>query len=195
MPQDSCYQTLLRWFLRFNSGYSKEEKMFKNQKGFFPVISKVLGLIIFAYPTFIVLVNTIHDVYSNFTLSDTILRLIADMIVLVIPIWVSQFLLSLFPSIKITEQGVKYLSFPIRTNLIKWDEIDSIVRFRNGYAAVVFNKKGFIILNGLYYNKIYGMIIKAFDPVIFLSSNILNQTELLEKLKEMRISGIGNKLV
>jgi hypothetical protein len=169
--------------------------MFKNQKGFFPVISKVLGLIIFVYPTFIVLVNTIHDVYSNFTLSDTILRVIADMIVLIIPIWVSQFLLSLFPSIKITKQGIKYLSFPIRTNLIKWDEIDSIVRFQNGYAAIVFNKKGFIILNGLYYNKIYGMIIKAFDPVILLSSNVLNQTELLEKLKEMKISGIENKFV
>ncbi len=168
--------------------------MFKSQKGLYPVISKLFGLVIFVYPTFMVTGYAIHNIYLNFTLVDAILSIIAAYLVLLIPIWISRFLLGLFPRIRITEQGVKFLAFPIRINLIRWDEIDSIVRFQNGYAALVFNKKGFILLNGLYFNKLYGMIIKAFDPVIFLSPNVLNQAELLDKLTERKISGTAKKI-
>lgn len=101
----------------------------------------------------------------------------------------------MFPKIKLTEQGIKYLSFPLTIRLIKWDEVESLVYFRNGYAALILQKKVLSVLNGLYYNKLYGMIVRAFDPVIFIAPNILEQSELLANLSERKIWIVREKLV
>jgi hypothetical protein len=168
--------------------------MFKEQKGFFPFICKIFGLILFVYPPFVALIEYIPKLYSSFTLENVSISILASATFLLFPIWISLFLLKMFPKIQITEQGIKYLSFPIQTKLIKWDEMEGLVRFRNGFAALIFDKKGLILLNGLYYYKLYGMIVKAYKPVIILSPNILTQTQLLDVLKANNISGSGNRV-
>jgi len=169
--------------------------MFTSQKGSFPFVSKITGLIIFVYPTFMVMGYSIKEIFMDFTAENIFLRFLAAALVLFFPIWISLFLLNLFPKIKTTAQGVKYLSSPLIIRLIKWDEIESLVYFRNGYAALILQKRGFILLNGLYYNKLYGMIVRAFDPVIFVAPNILDQSELLANLSERKIRIVREKLV
>ncbi len=169
--------------------------MFTNQKGSFPFVSKITGLIIFVYPTFMVMGYSIREMFIDFTAENIFLRFLAAALVLFFPLWIGQFLLNMFPKIKITEQGVKYLSFPLIIRLIKWDEIESLVYFRNGYAALILQKRGFILLNGLYYNKLYGMIVRAFDPVIFIAPNISSQPELLAALSERKIRIVREKLI
>ena len=169
--------------------------MFTSQKGLFPFVSKITGLIIFVYPTLMVIAYSVRELFIDFTAENIFLRFLAATLVLFFPLWISLFLLNMFPKIKLTEQGIKYLSFSLTIRLIKWDEVESLVYFRNGYAALILQKRGFILLNGLYYNKLYGMIVRAFDPVIFVAPNILDQSELLANLSERKIRIVREKLV
>jgi hypothetical protein len=158
--------------------------MFKNQKGLLPFLCKVAGLIIVVYPTFIILVNSVYEIFSSSTLIDIVARSIATGLVLLFPISIGWFLLNLFPGIKMLDVGIKYMSSPISTRLVRWDEIESLCVFKNGYGALIIQKKGLSIFNGLYFNKIYGLMTGILDPVIFLAPSTLGNADLINKLRE-----------
>ena len=162
--------------------------MFKGQNGLYPAITTVAGLVLFVYPTFVVLVNAIYNMASDFALANVLTTFLASIIVLLIPIEISLFLLKMFPSIRANEIGVRYFSFPLSIRVIRWEEIESLTYFQNGYAALILQKKGLTLLNGLYFHKLYGMMLGVIDPIILLAPNILDQTDLLAKLREKKIS-------
>jgi hypothetical protein len=70
--------------------------------------------------------------------------------------------------------------------------MDGIARFKNGYAAIVFQKEGFYLINGTYFNMAYGMLVHTYKPVVLLSPSILANTKLVEILKEKHVSGSSN---
>jgi len=91
--------------------------MYKSQKGFFPFICTIAGLMLFVYPTFIALVNGIYKLYSDFSFANLILRILASLLVLSFPLGISFFLLKMFPKIRVFEDGIQYLSFPLSINI------------------------------------------------------------------------------
>jgi hypothetical protein len=168
--------------------------MYKNQKGLFPFICNIIGLMLFVFPTFIILVENIYELADNFTITNLILQLIISLVLLSFPLTISFFLLKMFPRIKISQHGIHYWSFLFGLNTITWDDIEGIIRYKNGYGAIIFQKRGFYFFNGTYFNMLYGMIFRIHRPILLLSPNILTRTNLIEILREKNISGSGNKI-
>lgn len=48
--------------------------MFTSQKGLFPFVSKITGLIIFVYPTFMVIAYSVRELFIDFTAENIFLR-------------------------------------------------------------------------------------------------------------------------
>jgi hypothetical protein len=85
----------------------------------------------------------------------------------------------LFPEIRIMDNGLKYRVIFFK-GLITWNEIEEVILFPSGYAALIISRKGFFLFNGLYFNKLYGHIIRHEQPVLFLSSRLENLKEVLQ---------------
>jgi len=90
-----------------------------------------------------------------------------------------------FPSIRISKNGLRYYSF-FGSKWIRWNEIDDIVdlKWPHNYKAVVINRKGFVIFNGLWVNFVYGAFLGIPDPLILLSENINGRVELLDAIEK-----------
>jgi hypothetical protein len=148
--------------------------MYYRQKGLIPLSTSFLGITIAVYSLLTSIVETFKNLQLSSTMVDIIASLVAACIVLAIPIWASLFLILMFPAIKIMEDGLKYSSLGIITGTIKWNEIENLRGFDNGFIAIGIRRKGFFLFNGLYFNKIYALLIGHESPVLFLSSKTEN---------------------
>lgn len=162
------------------------------QKGFLPFAISTIGLFLhtfFILGTLVfVLPYAIHDY-----LKEPLIIAFLDILVFVllwlcfiisIPILGGAILVSAFPEIRLTDQGIECRIYKIFKKTIKWGEVQEIRDLPNNFKALVINRRGFFLFNGLYENKLYGHFVKNNKkPVLFLSSKLENGEEWLRYIK------------
>lgn len=142
--------------------------MYKRQKGMLPFVSNIFGLFILVYPTFGVLFYSIPKIFTSNGM-EAVSTLLATALLLSFPLSIGWLLLFLFPMLKVFDYGIRYMTSPITTRLLTWDNVDFLHVFNNGYGALVIRSGENSLLYGLSINKLYGLITGIIDPVILLS--------------------------
>jgi len=158
--------------------------MYNQQNGFFPLVTKLLGLAILVSSFFVTLLQVIAKLLTSHTPIDIVITLLAALVVLLVPLWFGLLLVKMFPSIRVVTDGIKYMSLGFIKKTIKWGEIEDTLLFENGYIAIAFQSRGLFLLNGTYFNKLYGMLIRHEFPVLFLSPSTANRDEILAAIHQ-----------
>lgn len=151
--------------------------MFYTQKGFLPRLAVVLGIIIpavffariamYSIPMYLKLIDARE---FSIILGEGIKYFVLSILYLVIPVYVGVFLSGLFPLIRLSKRGVEYKYFGgIIKKIILWSEVEAVKKLNNGYWAILINRRGFPLFNGLYMNEFYGRLMRCGYPVILLS--------------------------
>ena len=156
--------------------------MYNQQSGFFPIVTKLLGLTILVYSFLVILIQSIAKFFTNHSLEDIVITLVAALVVLLFPMWFGLFLIKMFPAIQVITDGIKYLSLGFIKGTIRWNEIEDALLFENGYIAIAFRREGIFLVNGTYFNKMYGMLIRHELAVLFLSPGTANREEILDAI-------------
>lgn len=147
--------------------------MYKRQKGALPLITQVLGLFILVYPTFGIFFYAIPKIFRSSGLELMILT-ITSILLLSFPLSLGWIILFLFPHIKIFEDGIGFMTSPITTKKMKWDEFTFLHEFRNGYGALVMSREGNKLINFLSLYKLYGLFTGVIDPAILLTPDTVS---------------------
>ena len=157
--------------------------MYSQQKGFWPLLTKLAGMIILVYGIAAGLTALVEQIIEsldkNYPLIVILIASIAALLVLGIPVWVGLVLVNLFPAIRVTQEGLKYKALSFFGGLITWGEIDDVLILSNKFVVVSFVKPGFFLFNGTYFNKLCGLLIKHEGTVLFLSPGIADEADIL----------------
>lgn len=110
------------------------------------------------------------------------LTLCSTPLIISTPLLVSLFFLKMFPSILVNIDGIEYQDrFGLTKGTIKWGELRKIIQYdRNLILLVVEKEKRKTILDGLYFNRLYALLLGRKDPVILISTGLENHKEILE---------------
>ena len=166
--------------------------MFTYQKGFLPFISSSLGVLIpcifFLYAIFTLFPGFADSIYSKpivVVIEKTIQLLIGMTIYLILPIFFGIFFSGLFPAMKLTNDGLKYIYFSgLIKRKIKWDEIDRWIELPGGYLALVIDRSGLPLINGLYMFSLYGRLLRIREPVLLFSPGIADRDKLVIEINK-----------
>lgn len=164
--------------------------MFAKQKGVLPMMLFIVGLIIHMVSIVFTIPYIVPEILQFFSTepfldaSLTTIKFLAFMIGFVwsVPLLIGSFFVSAFPEIRVTEKGIEYRSYKFIRSFLKWSEIDGVVPLKKGYKALKISRKGFVLINGLYSNQIYGAVVKVKKPVILLSPKLENIDHLLREI-------------
>ena len=154
--------------------------MYRRQKGFLPLISQVMGLLIVVYPTFAIIFYAVPRIFSSIGV-EALLILLASILLVSFPLSIGWIILNSFPHIKIFQDGIGLLTSPITTKRMTWDEFELLHEFGNGYGALVIRSNKNITMNWFSLNKIYGLLTGIIDPVILLSPDTVSSIRQLTK--------------
>lgn len=164
--------------------------MYYRQKGLTPNLTALLGLIIPApflfgglRALFLYLVDqSASGIDSNFifTAIESILLLILSW---VIPFSLGYLLANMFPALRIVKEGIKQRVWFI-TSLIRWNEIRKIENLRSGYIGLILDRKGIPHLNGLFFNKVNGRMIRYENPVLFIAPEMEGKNKILRAIQD-----------
>ena len=169
--------------------------MYNQQNGFFPSVTKLLGLAILVYSFFVTLLQVISKILSSNTLIDIVITFVTAVVVLLFPMWLGLFLVKMFPSVRVMPDGIKFVSIGFLKDVIKWSEIEETLLFENGCIAIAFQRRGLFVLNRTYFNKLYGMLIRHESAVLFLSPGTTNRDEILAAIhRNSNVQGLKKVL-
>ena len=163
---------------------------FNKQRGFLPSILYVTGLLVHlaiiggTSPFLFSTISAITSDEFNSHKAISIVQLIIGMIGLVwsIPLIIGSFFVSVFPDMRVTEDGIEYCVYGIFRSRLKWNEINSVLQLPRGYRAIAISRAGSTLFNGLYTNKIFGDIVKSNLPVVLISPHLENIDFLLREI-------------
>jgi len=168
--------------------------MYSYQKGTLPLFTTFLGMFIpsifFIYALKTLLPHFVKSINAqpiNIIIENTISLIIGLVLYWTLPIFFGVFFSGIFPAIRITEKGISfiYLGGLVR-GLILWNEIEKLRKLPYGYLALIIDRPGLPLLNGLYMSSIYGRLIRTYKPVIILSPNLKIRENIIEKTVQYR---------
>ena len=154
--------------------------MRSRQKGFIPtttiLVSYLIPLGIFgSYLTFIL------DEKPQVIYGWKVISLSFISVFLLLGFGVFFRLASIFPTLEISESGLKTSYWMFFRKKIKWDDVESIVYYPNGYVILKINRTGFPF-TGLYYYQLMGMRLKVRKPVIVLAPGFEEREKFINEM-------------
>lgn len=172
--------------------------MFYPQKGFWPRASFIAGLLLGLY----FLLTTLLFLFNFITLAIQLaptaplgppayLRLFVFVVFYSLLTFLSYIVLSLFPSVRLTEAGLEYKSL-IFVRRVAWDEMVDVLfaRFPKGAQVLVFFRSSrsalVTVLDNairLYPNQTYGAISGVHEPVVIFSKGLQNREQIVAEIK------------
>jgi hypothetical protein len=166
--------------------------MYTYQKGMLPFITSFLGILIpasfFIYAisvSFPGFAETINSKPTGVVIEKTIQFVVGLGLYLTLPVFFGVFFSGMFPAILLSKDGLKYKYFGSLINKkIPWNEIDNSVKFRWGGTAIVINRPGASLFNGLYMNSLYGKLVRLQKPVILFSSNTKDVENVINEIAQ-----------
>lgn len=163
--------------------------MYSVQKGFVPFITGIVSLIL---PLWVLILNT-RFVFEN--INTRIPEIVGDstkplwsvvvmsyFFIMLFPVIIGLLLASIFPNIEIRRDGLSFKYWGFWGTKVKWDEIDSLVYYPNGYVVMRLDKRGFPAFNGLYFNALQGKFVKSQLPILVLSPGLENREEMISEI-------------
>lgn len=175
--------------------------MYKHQKGVLPFITSALGVLIpcgFFINALIILIPGFADTITSMPFGVAVEKSIQFVVGLVLylffPFLFGVFFSGMFPSVQLAQDGLKYSYFSgLIRKKIKWEEIEKLVELDWGVVAVVIDRPGLSILNGLYLNNLYGKIVRLRVPIILLSTATRYFEDILHEITQ-RISKTSTQI-
>ncbi len=161
--------------------------MYKIQWGILPIAATLLGTAMLITGLIVSLSFAVPDMLEQarqqpFSAVNLAISLIVEVITALLflfPLWfIGGFLISLFPTIRLVDRGVQYRAL-IFTSIIHWREVDHIIQFSNGYAAVAINGSVIPGLNRFYFNQILGLMLRRSYPLLLISPSLADHDEIL----------------
>ncbi len=168
--------------------------MFKKQRGVIPYLTSIIATIVLVFAALVSLNFAVPDIIAYamrrpFSAVDLLFEALINLVTalfLLSPLWfVAGFLASLFPELRLVDEVVKCRSI-VFTGVIKWPEIDHMIRQPNAYVALTIRRKGVSFMNGLYFNRVQGMIIRYERPVLLIAPGIDDHDALLREIMSRR---------
>lgn len=150
--------------------------MYSTQKGWLP--SLVIGLS-YLIP-FLTLIRSLIFVFEEGLTWPVMATFLA--VILFFPMYFGMFAASFFPTIELRKQGINVSFWEFFSVNIKWDEIESVVHYPNGYVILRVDKKGLPLINGLYFYSLQGKILRSKLPTIVLSPWLQKKEELINEI-------------
>jgi hypothetical protein len=159
------------------------------QRGTLPAITSLLS---FALPAW-VLVMDLDYIFRNIDTRIPKILEQSDMpvwvaVVLVLfftmffPVFFGMLLASFFPTIEIRRDGLNCSYWEFINCRVKWEEVESLAYYPNGYIVLRIEKRGLPILNGLYFYSLQARILRTRLPVVILSPGLEKRNELIEEI-------------
>lgn len=154
--------------------------MYAKPKGLLPSLVALVGLlipmiaIILYLPVGGKIINSM-----TYSLVDTTGSLVFTAIILFFPFFFGILFSSMFPEIKIVKQGISYRFWQFFDGIIKWEEIEAVI-VQKDVVVITISRPGIPLFNGLYFNKLHGLILKKMVPVLLVSLDISARDELLQ---------------
>ncbi len=159
------------------------------QRGLLPAIT---GLVSFVLPFWVLIldlsyifrnVNTrIPEILAQSSVPVWLAVVIMLFSTMFFPIFFGMFLASIFPTIEIRREGLYASYWEFFGCRVKWEEIDSLAYYSNGYIALRVDKRGLPILNGTYFYRLQGRIAKSRLPTIILSPGLQKRDEIITEI-------------
>ncbi|MBN1372679.1 MAG: hypothetical protein JW987_12130 [Anaerolineaceae bacterium] len=177
--------------------------MYKKQKGFVVLTSKIIGyffilfLILFlSYGIWVIVGSGLIEQtqWQNATLSWALSLFIPILFGIGVVIYLGLVISSLFPSLLLTSDGIKYASI-LAKGEIKWAEVESIAHSKSpifsNVSYLVINRRDSNIIRpkGLRVNYTHGIWFGVFKPILLLSGD----TGVLDQIS-MMLSNNGNEI-
>lgn len=99
------------------------------------------------------------------------------------PLLLSLFFLNMFPSILLSRDGMECQDrFGISKMKFKWNEIIKVIRYSDSLIILVVEKQKGPFIDGLYFNKLYALILGRKDAVVYLSPSLEDFSRILEEI-------------
>ncbi len=160
--------------------------MYRIQWGSVPLVTALLGAVFLTISALLgvgLLVMVTHDYVSHIVSSAAAeFEAVGPMLVLSFFFgYLGAILVSLFPAIRPTKAGLvcRVLFFQ---GLIVWNEIDRIIQLPNDYVALAINRRGLSFLNGLYFNRLHGLLIHKQEPVLLIAPGLDDHDPILREI-------------
>lgn len=166
--------------------------MYNYQKGLLPISLNFIGIFIpslffiFGIKTLIPLyIKSIDTQPINEVLSITINLLVGLSIYLILPIFIGILLSGLFPALAVSKNGIRYMYFGgVVRGEILWGEVISLRKLKDDYLIIMLERKGIPLLNGLYFNSLYGRLFGVSQPIILLSPSLTNRENIVINIEK-----------
>lgn len=168
--------------------------MFNKQRGLWPQATFIVGVVLAAYFLLSLLTFLVNFIALATLVPPTppiYLAAVVRVIFYVILTLFSYIIFSLFPSVRLTDQGLEYRSL-FFTRRVLWDEMVDILdvkRPKNAQALVFFRTRQNALLTALdnafrlYPNQTYGAIVGVHEPVVVLSAGLENREAITQEIR------------
>jgi hypothetical protein len=163
--------------------------MYSVQKGILPTITGIISL---ALPIWVLILDLNYIVTNINTRIPEIMGDSKKPVWLVVamslfftmffPVIFGMLFANIFPSIEIRRDGISCKYWGFFGSKVKWEEIDSLVYYPNGYVILRVDKRGFSFLNGLYFNDLMARMFRSQLPVIIFSPGLEKRDELITEI-------------
>mgnify|MGYP002067116632 CR=1 FL=1 len=152
--------------------------MYRQQNGFFPTLCRFFGLIMISISMIFLVPGLIPLLYPQVLLGNMLANTSG-----VFPscFIFGMFFISLFPRLRLTENGVRY-RFMFFTGTIRWEEIKHISQARNGIILISIYRKGFFLFNGLFFQGLLAWFIGNDFPLLLISSSLVQRNQFMQEI-------------
>jgi hypothetical protein len=163
--------------------------MYSIQKGFVPFVTGITSIVLPLWALISVSkyvlenVNTrIPEILGDSTKPIWLIVAMMYFFTMFFPVFFGLLLASIFPNVEIRRDGVNFRYWGFWGSNVKWEEIDSLVYYPNGYIILRIDKRGLSIFNGLYFNDLQGKVLKSQLPILVFSPGLEKREEIVAEI-------------
>lgn len=163
------------------------------QKGLLPILTKLLGTLSLAFYFFgvaaaIYAMMIEPAIWHEENVAQIVVTLILALLIPAPFGFPGPILVSMYPDIRLTPQGIQYRYLRLFGGTIHWEEVDNLTKTRRfaRYDALIIDRPGFNLFTtkGLWLNTYHGLIFGIFiEPVLLLSDGLENRQHILREIR------------
>ena len=174
--------------------------MYSVQRGVIPTIAGIISAILPVWPLILDLkyifenINTrIPEIMGDSQKPIWLVVVGVVFFTMFFPVFFGMLLAGIFPAIKIQHDGIKFIYWLVLGSMVKWDEIESLVYYPNGYVVLRINKLGLPFFNGQYFNLLHARVIGSQLPILIFSPGLEKKEEIIGEILKKSSARVVHK--
>jgi hypothetical protein len=163
--------------------------MYSIQKGFVPFITGIVSIVLPLWTLISVSkyvlenINTrIPEILGESTKPIWLIVVMTYFFTMFFPVFFGLLFASVFPNVEVRRDGINFRYWGFFGSKVKWEEIDSLIYYPNGYIILRIDKRGLSIFNGLYFNDLQGKLLKSQLPILVFSPGLEKREEIVAEI-------------